>query len=125
MKFYLGTHEASWLGWVDVPLFVSHRRLADRRRLPRARCDWALDSGGFTELALHGRWRTAVSEYVQAVARYAADIGRLEWAAPMDWMCEPSMLTATGLSVREHQQRIVANYLELRNRGPFIPVLQG
>jgi hypothetical protein len=43
----------------------------------------------------------------------------------MDWMCEPSMLAKTGLSVREHQERTVANYLEIRARGPFIPVLQG
>jgi hypothetical protein len=27
--------------------------------------------------------------------------------------------------VREHQERTVANYLDLRDRGPFIPVLQG
>ena len=32
---------------------------------------------------------------------------------------------ATGLSVREHQERTVANYVELDGSGPFIPVLQG
>jgi hypothetical protein len=125
VKFYLGTHETSWLARLDVPLFISHRRLAKRRGLPRACCDWALDSGGFTELVLHGAWRTSISEYVEAVARYSEQIGRLEWAAPMDWMCEPSMLATTGLSVREHQERTVANYLDLRGQGPFIPVLQG
>ena len=40
-------------------------------------------------------------------------------------MCEPAILERTGLSVAAHQYRTVANYLELRRRGPFIPVLQG
>jgi hypothetical protein len=125
MKFLLGTHETSWLARVDVPLFISHRRLSKRARLPVASCDWALDSGGFTELNLFGGWRTELSEYVESVQRYREQIGRLLWAAPMDWMCEPFMLAKTGLSVREHQHRTVANYLELRSLGPFIPVLQG
>lgn len=125
MHFWLGTHETSWLARVDVPLFVSHRRLALRQRLPRARSPWALDSGGFTELSMHGEWRTTVTEYVEATQRYAEQIGQLTWAAPMDWMCEPHMLDKTGLSVREHQERTILNYLDIRDRGPFIPVLQG
>ncbi len=106
-------------------MFLSHRQLAERRTLPRARGPWALDSGGFTEIALHGRWLTTTDGYVNAVRRYASEIGNLAWAAPMDWMCEPTMLEKTGLTIREHQERTVANYLELRGRGPFIPVLQG
>jgi hypothetical protein len=43
----------------------------------------------------------------------------------MDWMCEPAMLAKSGLSVREHQERTVANFLELRGRGPFLPIRQG
>jgi hypothetical protein len=125
VRFYLGTHETSWLERVDVPLFISHVRLRKRKRLPQARGQWALDSGGFTELSRHGGWRTTVTEYVEAVDRYGSEIGRLEWAAPMDWMCEPHMIENTGLTVREHQDRTVVNYLELRGRGPFIPVLQG
>jgi hypothetical protein len=125
VRFFLGTHETSWLERLDVPLFVSHRRLLKRRRLPVARCGWALDSGGFTELNMFGEWRTTVSEYVEAVERYRSEIGRLEWAAPMDWMCEPFVVERTGLSVQEHQERTVTNYLELRDQGPFVPVLQG
>ncbi len=66
MRFYLGTHHASWLGRTDVPLFVSRRRLAGIRRLPRALGPWALDSGGFTELSMFGRWRTTAAQYVDA-----------------------------------------------------------
>jgi hypothetical protein len=121
-------HHAHWLERAPFPLFVSHRRLAARRRLPRAAIRWALDSGGFTELRLHGGWRTTPTEYVAAIRRYSDEIGRLEWAAPQDWMCEPFMLAKTGLTVAEHQLRTVENYLELRSLAPelpFVPVLQG
>ncbi len=89
MRFYLGTHKPHWLALVDFSLMVSHRTLAQRRTLPRARAPWALDSGGFTEIATYGRWTIPPQAYVEAVARYAAEIGRLDWAAPQDWMCEP------------------------------------
>jgi hypothetical protein len=129
VKFYLGTHETSWLAKVtDVPLFVSHRRLAPRRTLPRATTDWALDSGGFTELSLFGEWQTPPGQYVAAVRRYAENIGRLQWASPQDWMCEPWITAKTGLDVTAHQQRTVDNYLQLRDTAPdlpFVPVLQG
>lgn len=125
MRFYLGTHHEGWLAHAGVPLFVSHRRLNTRKRMPVAAGPWALDSGGFTELSMHGHWRTGVTEYVEAVDRYQTEIGGLEWAAPQDWMCEPWIIEKTGLSVREHQERTVANYLDLQGRGPFIPVLQG
>lgn len=124
----MGTHMPHWLATVNVPLFVSHRRLAGRRTLPRARVGWALDSGGFTELSMFGEWRTTPEEYVAAVRRYRDEIGGLEWAAPQDWMCEPFMLDKTGLTVGEHQRRTVENYLELRSLAPdlpFVPVLQG
>lgn len=125
MQFFLGTHRPNWLELLDVPLFVSHRTLAPRKRLPVARQPWALDSGGFTELSTYGAWRTEPGAYVDAVSRYADEIGLMGWAAPQDWMCEPWIVEKTGLSVREHQERTVSNYLELRDQGPFIPVLQG
>src|SRR6266702_2590824 len=126
--FLLGAHHPSWLEQVDVPLFVSHRRLRGQQRLPRALGPWALDSGGFTELAKYGGWRTSEGEYLEAVARYAEEIGHLQWAAPMDWMCEPFMLARTGRSVADHQATTVENYLALRQAAPslpFVPVLQG
>lgn len=143
--FYLGTHMPNWLESPalprDVNLFVSHRRLASRRSLPKARVGWALDSGGFSELSLYGEWRTSPAEYVSAVHRYDEEIGLLGWAAPQDWMVEPFMLAKTGLSVEEHQRRTVANFIELRQRWQdldpgcdlralpehcvFMPVLQG
>jgi hypothetical protein len=126
VRFFTGTHQPNWLEMTSVPLFISRTRLEKRRDLPQARGPWALDSGGFTQLNQPPhRWTLTPSEYADMVARYQADIGHLAWAVPMDWMCEPQVLAKTGLTVREHQERTVTNYLDLRDRGPFIPVLQG
>lgn len=130
IQFFLGTHRPTWLWTVtDVPLFISHRVLRERKTpFPRATTDWALDSGGFTELNLYGEWRTTPEEYMAAVRRYANELGGLQWASPQDWMCEPWVVEKTGLTVAEHQERTVENYLILREMAPnlpFIPVLQG
>lgn len=128
MRFYLGTHHPRWLSLTDVPLFVSRRRLTGLRRLPRARGPWALDSGGFSELTIHGRWTITPMQYVDEVRRYQAGIGNLEWAATMDFMVEPEIRRRTGLSVEEHQHRTVDNYLELRSLAPelpWVPIVQG
>ncbi|MEV6602731.1 hypothetical protein [Kutzneria sp. NPDC051319] len=129
MRFYLGTHQPAWLSRdLGVPLLVSHRRLAGRRSLPRATGPWALDSGGFTELSLYGAWRTDARTYVAAVRRYAEEIGQLDWAAGQDWMVESDVRARTGASLRTHQHRTVANYLQLRELAPelpFIATLQG
>ncbi|HEU5423452.1 MAG TPA: hypothetical protein VFU72_07940, partial [Nitrolancea sp.] len=108
MRFYLGAHQPHWLEHTARPLFVSEMRLRKRRRLPEARTVWALDSGGFSQLFLHGDWPQGSERvYVEHVRRYVTEIGRLEWAAPQDWMCEPQMIEKTGLSVAEHQRRTV------------------
>lgn len=128
MKFYLGTHKLHWLRLTDIPLLVSHRRIREYKAKPRALGGWILDSGGFSELSLHGEWTFSPREYVQAVYHYQEEIGNLEWAAPMDWMCEPAIIAKTGLSVAEHQKRTVRNFLQLNfmaSELPFIPVLQG
>jgi len=160
VRFYLTTHEPSWLSrpeiagdtsWGiegtppsagDVPLFVSRHRLSRLKRLRPAVAPWVLDSGGFTELSPHfggpGYWRIDADEYIDEVLRYREEIGWLEWAAPMDWMCEPEVVehatapSARGWEMREaialHQRRTTANYLELRQLAPEVPwapVLQG
>jgi hypothetical protein len=123
---YLGTHMTGWLRTAGFPLMVSHRRLRRRKALPVAAAPWVLDSGGFTELGLYGAWQTDVVSYARAVRRYRDEVGRLEWAAPQDWMCEPFMLAKTGLTVPEHQRRTVRSFLDLRSLGvPVVPVLQG
>ena len=136
--FFLGTHQTGWLACAGVPLFVSDTRLRERVGLPRAAAPWACDSGGFTQLQKHGAWTIEPADYIARVRRYRDEIGRLEWAAPQDWMCEPAIIdggwhggqyfAGTHLPVAEHQHRTVANFLHLRETAPdlpFIPVLQG
>jgi hypothetical protein len=108
-------------------LFVSHRRLARLNRLPAAATRWALDSGGFSELSLFGAWRTSPATYAAAIVRYRDEIGRIDWAAPQDWMCEPFIIAKTGRTIADHQRATVANLIELRARvgSIVIPVLQG
>lgn len=129
--FFLGTHKPNWLAdarFASTPLFVSRRALARGRNLPRALTPWGLDSGGFTELSMFGRWTMTAPAYVAEVRRFKDEIGSLAWAAPQDWMCEPPMLKKTGFSIERHQELTIDNYLELRSLAPelpIIPVLQG
>ena len=128
MDFYLGSHMPHWLRIAEISLMVSHVRLRRRKSLPRAIMPWVLDSGGFSELSLHGEWTIPTDEYVQSVRRYRDEIGNMVWAAPQDWMCEPWMVEKTTLSIEEHQRRTIDNYLDLVERAPdipWIPVLQG
>lgn len=166
-QFYLTTHRPNWLwdGRVDFPVMVSYRtlrtvkELSVRRRLTG--CwqatvpEWSLDSGGFMELSQFGRWTINPREYVEAVARYDAEIGRLAWCPVQDWMCEPQVIyggTVGGHEfpgtrqhidpggvmsfdqlVEAHQRATIESYHVLTGlwpeysdaENPFMPVLQG
>lgn len=127
MRFYIGAQNPGWLEIPGMPLMVSRRRIF-RSPAPdyKARTDWVLDSGGFTELSLHGEWLTSIKRYVYEVRHCRDVIGRLRWAASMDFMCEPWILRKTGMTVREHQRRTIDNYLRLKQYDlPIMPVLQG
>lgn len=130
MIFFLGTHEAHWLwsGVAPCPLFVSIRRLRRIKRWRPALTPWAMDSGGFSELSLYGRWTVSPERYAADVTRAVAEIGQMRWAAIQDWMCEPAVRMKTGLSVRDHQAMTIQSCLDLRSFAPEIPwtpVLQG
>ena len=128
IRFYLGAHQPAWLARTGVPLFVSRVRLAGRKTFPRASCRWALDSGGFSELSKHGKWTVSPEQYVSEVRTYSSEIGGMDWAAIQDHMCEPQILSMTGSTVLQHQERTVESYLrlsELAPEVPWMPVLQG
>jgi hypothetical protein len=127
-SFYLGSHMPGWLTTAKVPLFISHKRLCRYKTLPKARTRWSLDSGAFSEIAKHGKWTLTPDDYLAAVRRYKREVGKLDWAAPQDWMCEPVMTELTGLTIREHQYRTVESVVTLRHLAPdlpIVPVLQG
>jgi hypothetical protein len=108
--------------------FISRCRLARYRHLYAAKATWALDSGGFSELSKHGEWSITPRQYVSEIRRYAAEIGRMRWAAIMDWMCEPRVLAKTRRTVWDHQRLTVHSYLDLMSLAPEItwtPVIQG
>lgn len=128
MRFYLGTHNDSWLKRFAVPFCVSYRILRERKRLPEAQTGWLLDSGGFSELSLHGRWTYGAEEYAEGVERIIRGVGKVDAAAIQDWMCEPFIIEKTGGSVAEHQERTVQSYLDLTALAPsvpWMPVVQG
>jgi hypothetical protein len=128
VQFWLGIHQVAWLEQLSIPTMVSYRRLKRRRGFPRALGDWVQDSGGFTELSLHGAYQTTPKTYVAHTRRHAAEMGRLQWAAVQDWMCEDVVLAKTGSTVAQHQLRTVESYLELQQLAPelpWLPVLQG
>lgn len=130
MKFYLGTHEQSWLynNTFKMPLFISTRRLRRLKSLRPATTSWALDSGGFTELSLNGVWNTSPSDYVKEIRRYESEVGKPDFAAIQDYMCEPFILKKTGLNIKKHQELTCQSYLTLKELAPdvnFIPVIQG
>lgn len=137
MIFYLGTHQPSWLSRTEIPLFVSRRTMPKKKVTPST-CRWALDSGGFTELSMYGRWTITPRQYADEVKRWSEYVGNLDWAAVQDWMCEPAIIhggsiagrkaPGTGLSIREHQEKTIDSFLTLKEMEPdlpWTPVLQG
>lgn len=127
--FYLGTHVLNHIEKTDVPLFVSFRRLRQRKKKKfNQKGIVCVDSGGFSELSLFGEWTISPNDYVKELNRLK-DLGlKIKWAAIQDWMVEPVMLEKTGLTILEHQKRTVDSLKILReitNEIHFIPVLQG
>lgn len=123
---YLGTHHPTERFWsLGVPLCVS-RRAMPKQKIHRSKAPWILDSGAFTELHLNGRFTFTPEQYAADVLRWT-EIGRLAWAAPMDWMCEPFMVERTRLTVKRHLHLTVENYAILRELlGVLVvPVVQG
>lgn len=87
---------------------------------------WILDSGAFTEISTHGRWRHDSDEYIELIHRWST-VGQLDAAVSQDMMCEPDILAKTGLSIAEHQENTIIRYNEISQWVDVyvMPVLQG
>lgn len=123
--FYPGLHQPA-----DARHFqracISINRLLTRVK-PVDCGDVLLDSGAFTELSLHGQYRSTVQTYAERIRRLHG-IVRIKAAVAQDFMCEPFMLQKTGLTVERHQALTIERYDELLAAGagvPIMPVLQG
>ena len=88
--------------------------------------EWCLDSGGYSELSMYGRWTITEDDYLREVERFRG-FGGLQWAAPMDWMTEPHITAKTGRTIAEHQRLTIESFVRLDRLMPstFVPVLQG
>lgn len=126
--FYLGTHQVNWVKETDTPLMISVSRTKMLKKLYPAIGKIMVDSIGFTMLSTHGKWIMSENEYLDECYRVYDSFGTVELISPQDWMCEPFIIEKTGLSVREHQEKTIENYLSLTSKAPklpFLPVLQG
>lgn len=130
-EFYVGLHQPS-----DARHFaracVSIRRLWGRKK-PLGCPNVLVDSGAFTELSLHGCYRSDVGTYADCLMRlHSEGIVSIAAAVAQDWMCEPFMLAKTGLNIWQHQKLTIERYDELYAAllfadapFPVMPVLQG
>ena len=128
-EFKLGTHILPHIEKTDVPLFISFRQLRKRKKKKfNQKGSICVDSGGFSELSLFGKWTIKPKEYIDELKRLENLNLNFEWVAQQDLMCENIMLQKTGLTIEQHQNKTVSNFETLRSIEhdfKVIPVLQG
>lgn len=125
MIFYPGLHQPHHAQHFERCM-ISVNRLWDRKAA-FAVGEWMMDSGAFTEITTHGRYRYGVDVYAEQIRRWKQN-GALLCATTQDYMCEAFVLRITGKTVAEHQRLTVERYdaLVAENTGVYIlPVLQG
>jgi len=122
--FYVGLNNPSF-AWAFSHSMLSINELRRRKRDFRVN-RWILDSGAFTEISTHGRWRHDSDEYIELIHRWST-VGQLDAAVSQDMMCEPDILAKTGLSIAEHQENTIIRYNEISQWVDVyvMPVLQG
>jgi hypothetical protein len=125
MRFFVGLHQPSDAKHFDAA-FISVGRLRTRKS-DFSVGDWIMDSQAFTTIQTHGGYPNPPEEYAAHIRRWKS-CGNLLAAVSQDYMCEPSMLAITGLSIAEHQRLTIERYDALLrcDTGCYImPVLQG
>jgi hypothetical protein len=120
MKFYIGLFDPPHIEKLRIPYMMSVRRLMNRKSTVWGE-DWLMDSGGFTELSLRGKYEISEDEYIETIQRFRPTI-----AFCQDWMCEAPIIAKTGLDIKTHQHLSLVSYLSMKERTPRVaPVLQG
>lgn len=110
MKIYITIDKILYLEAFTGPYMwsVTQGFLLNRKK-PMPRSNWALDSGGFGELRKHGKYSFTEKQYLATVNRLNPEL-----FFAMDWMCEPTVLKKTGLSVKDHQMKTTENILAIK-----------
>lgn len=124
MNFFIGLDNPSH-AWPFKHSMISINRIRDRKSDFLVN-EWLMDSGAFTEISNHGRWRSPVEDYAKQVVRWST-CGTMLAAVAQDYMCEDFILEKTGLSIAEHQRLTTERYRQLVGLvgAPVLPVLQG
>jgi hypothetical protein len=139
MVYYTGTGHPYHLGESPVPLFLSitsmirYKKRGQNFPVRMGGSIWAGDSGAYAALMLSKNtddhpWSMPADEYGSTWVRLIDDIGPPKFVAVQDWPCESSVLSATGMTVQEHQDLTLESYLYLSEQFPMVPwlaVLQG
>lgn len=125
-RFFLGVdHPADACKFSRVMVSVNALR---QRRGSFGVGKWIMDSGAFSELSLHGKYRFSPSEYAAQIRRWWV-CGKLLAAVTQDYMCEPFILGRTGLDVDKHQRLTIERFDVIRQEASsaayIMPVLQG
>jgi hypothetical protein len=123
-NFYIGLDDV-YYAWRFEKCFISINRLRERKS-PFKVNNWIMDSGAFTEITEHGRYRNSPEVYAGEIDTWRA-CGNMELAVSQDYMCEPLALKSTGLTVTDHQRLTIERYDRLRaaTTAPLMPILQG
>jgi hypothetical protein len=128
LVFYPGIHDPHMAKHLPR-VCLSIARLTRRPRKGQIKCqEILLDSGAFSELALHGRYRDDVDAYARNLEMAYKLAPTIIAAVGQDYMCEPFILAKTGLTIADHQWLTIDRYDRLLEKGPpmpILPVLQG
>jgi len=109
MKFYVGVQTQKQIEAVDL-FVISFTRIRNRKSMFKINNnhDWIFDSGAFSELKMHGKYTFNLDYYLSYVERYNPDV-----FVNCDYMCEPSQLKKTGLTIQEHLEKTIENQIYL------------
>lgn len=122
--FYLGIFNPSKADFINRAC-ISVNVLQRRRSMTIN--NWILDCGGYTTILKHGRYPDSPEAYAAQINHWS-QYGNLVAAVSQDWLCLPSHLARTGLSVADHQRLSIERYdtlCKLVETTIILPTLQG
>lgn len=125
MKFYVGISSLTHIK--DVPkyfMFSTNRLLKRKSKINNLNKEWILDSGGYTQLLLNGKYTFTIDDYIKIITLQEPD-----YYVSMDWMCEPWMMEKTGKNIKHHLRKTIENHTKIKEiydgNSKLMGVIQG